>query len=88
MDRESGIGGSGYQWFVRRDRETEGPVGREGGGEGRTHAGFFNLYTLGLSASWNNNLSSALLTVCSRCFSFLLFHSSAGVVERARILER
>jgi hypothetical protein len=46
-----------------------------------THAGFFIRYTLGLSASWNKSLSSALLTVCSKCFSFLLFHSSAGVVN-------
>jgi hypothetical protein len=31
---------------------------------------FLSLHTLGLSASWNNNLSSAASLVSSRCLSF------------------
>ena len=43
----------------------------------KTHLGYRMRHTLGLSASWNNSLSSAASLVNSRCLSFLSVHTSA-----------
>lgn len=40
-----------------------------------THLGYLILWTLGLSASWNNNLSSAFSFDNSKCLSFLSDHT-------------
>ena len=49
----------------------------------RTHLGNLILCTLGLSASWNNNLSPAFSVLNSRCLSFLSFVTLASGVYLA-----
>ena len=61
---------------------------REGEGQRPTHPRYLSLRIRGLSASWNNNLSSAACLANSRCFSFrsrYLSASGAKLCEMYRV---